>query len=116
MQEQEREEEYTIPELVDSVRAGNMDRRKLIKTLMFMGLSAAGAGTIAAVAARQITSSPAPHVNGDNNAQQHMQQHDQHLSNQATGNVQQLQDDYHEDAIVEDSMHARPFVGRTAIM
>ena len=113
---QEREEERTIPELVDDVRAGKMNRRKLIKTLTLMGISAAGVGAIAAVAAHQVASNAAQHVHGDNNIQQHLQQHDEHLSNQSTGNVQQLQHDYHEEAIVEDSMYARPVVGRQAIM
>lgn len=105
----------TIPEMVDDVRAGKMDRRALIKRLTIMGISAAGAGAIAAVAARQVAARMAP-VQGDNNAVQHMQQHDDHLSNQATGNIQQLHNDYHEEAIVEDSMHATPFVGRQAIL
>ena len=113
---QEQEKELTIPEMVDDVRAGKMSRRKLIKTLTLMGVSAAGAGAIAAVAARQIASNSVQHVHGDNNAQQQLQQHDDHLLRQATGNVQQLQHDYHEDAIVEDSMYAHPIVGRAAIM
>lgn len=108
--------ESTIPEMVNNVREGKMDRRKLIKTLTLMGISATGAGAIAAVAARQITSNFTSHPNGDNNGQQHLQQHDQHLAHQSTGNVQQLHHDYHEDAIVEDSMYPHPFVGRTAIM
>lgn len=110
------ENEDTIPELVDSVRAGKMDRRTLIKRLAIMGVSAAGAGAIAAVAARQISAHFAAPTNGDNNAQQHMQQHEQHMAHQSSGNVQQLQHDYHEDAIVEDSMFPRPFVGRAAIL
>lgn len=110
-------EEQTIPELVDEVRSGKMDRRTLIKRLTLIGLSAAGAGTVAAVAARHMTASSAlPHVNGDHNTQQHVQQHQQHLTNQATGNIQQLQHDYAEDAIVEDSLFSQPFVGREAIM
>lgn len=108
--------ESTIPEMVDDVRAGKMDRRQLIKTLTLMGLSAVGAGTVATVAARQIASNFIPHVNGDSNAQQHIQQHEEHLSHQATGNTSQLHHDYHENAIVEDSMHPHPFVGRAAIM
>ncbi|HEY6540614.1 MAG TPA: hypothetical protein VIZ18_06740, partial [Ktedonobacteraceae bacterium] len=116
-EEKKQLENSTIPELVDEVRAGKMSRRQLMKTLTIMGVSAAGAGAIAAVAARQIASNiSAPHVNGDNNAQQHIQQHQQHIANQSTGNVQQLHNDYHEDAIVEDSMYAAPFVGRMAIM
>src|SRR5947199_10753386 len=107
--QEEYTEENTIPEMVDDVRAGKMNRRTLIKRLTLMGLSAAGAGAIAAVAARQLSSHGAQPVNGDNNAQQHIQQHDQHLSHQATGNIQHLQHDYHENAIVEDSMYPHPF-------
>src|SRR5436309_14122843 len=105
------EEDQTIPEMVDAVRAGKMSRRKLIKTLTIMGVSAAGAGAVAAAAARQLTAHSAPFAPGDN-AQQHIQQHEQHLAHQLTGNVQQLQQDYHEDAIVEDSMYAHAFAGR----
>lgn len=110
------DEEQTIPELVDEVRAGKVTRRQLIKRLTIMGVSAAGAGAIAAVAMRQLTSRAVPAVPGDRNARQQIQQHDDHLDNQATGNVQQLQDDYHENAIVEDSLFPQPFVGREAIM
>ena len=116
MQDQIQQEEHTIPEMVDDVRAGKMDRRTLLKRLTVMGLSAAGAGAIAAVAARQITSHAAQTVTGDNNGQLHIKQHNDHLIHQSTGNVQQLQHDYHEDAIVEDSMFPHPFVGRQAIM
>ena len=116
MQDQVEQEEQSIPELVDDVRAGKMDRRTLLKTLTLMGLSAAGAGAIAEVAARQIASHAAKSVPGDNNGQLHIQQHKDHLVHQGTGNIQQLQHDYHENAIVEDSMFPHPFVGREAIM
>jgi steroid delta-isomerase-like uncharacterized protein len=116
MQEQVQQEEHTIPEMVDDVRAGKMDRRTLIKSLTLIGLSAVGAGVIAEVAARQIASHAAQSVPGDTNAQLHIQQHGQHLSHQATGNIEQLQHDYHENAIVEDSMYPHPFVGHPAIM
>ncbi len=109
-------EEQTIPELVDDVRAGKLSRRQLIKQLMILGVSAAGAGAVAAVAVRQLTSHGAQAVPGDHNAQQHIQQHQQHMANQQTGNVQQLQHDYSEDAIVEDSMFPHPIVGREAIL
>ncbi len=112
----EQEEEITIPEMVDNVRNGKMDRRTLIKRLTLMGLSVAGAAAIGTVAGRQIASHAAPPANGDSNAQQHIQNHDQHLAHQSTGDIQQLQHDYHVDAIVEDSMYPAPFVGRTAIM
>lgn len=110
------EEEQTIPELVDDTRAGKLTRRDLIKRLTIMGVSAAGAGAIAAVAVRQLTSHGAQAIPGDHNAQQHIQQHQQHMAHQATGNIQQLHHDYHENAIVEDSMFPQPVVGRAAIM
>ncbi|HEX6482244.1 MAG TPA: ester cyclase [Ktedonobacteraceae bacterium] len=116
MQDQEQQQEHTIPEMVDDVRAGKMDRRTLIKRLTLMGLSAAGAGAIAEVAARQIASHAAQTAPGDNNGQLHIRQHKDHLIHQKTGNMQQLQHDYHENAIVEDSMYPHPFVGREAIM
>src|SRR6266851_9127262 len=75
MQDEVQEEEHTIPEMVDNVRAGNMDRRTLLKRLALMGLSAAGAGAIAEVAARQIAPHTAQSVPGDNNGQLHIQQH-----------------------------------------
>ena len=53
MQDKVQQEERTIPEMVDDVRAGKMDRRTLLKNLALMGLSAVGAGAIAEVAARQ---------------------------------------------------------------
>jgi steroid delta-isomerase-like uncharacterized protein len=109
-------EDQTIPEMVDDVRAGKMSRRQLIKRLTIMGVSAAGVGVVAAVATRQLTSHASPSTPGDNNAEQHIQQHEQHMAHQSTGNVQQLKHDYHEDAIVEDSMFPHPFVGHAAIL
>jgi steroid delta-isomerase-like uncharacterized protein len=116
MQDQVQQEEHTIPEMVDDVRAGKMDRRTLIKRLTLMGLSAVGAGAIAEVAARQISAHTAQSLPGDNNGQLHIKQHKDHLIHQTTGNIQQLQHDYHESAIVEDSMFPHPFVGHEAIM
>src|SRR5260221_12753237 len=98
-EENEQPAESTIPEMVNNVREGKMDRRKLIKTLTLMGISATGAGAIAPVSARQITSNFTSHPNGDNNGPQHLQHHDQHLANQSVGKRQHLQHDYHEDAI-----------------
>lgn len=109
-------DEQTIPEMVDEVRAGKMGRRQLIKRLTIMGVSAAGAGAVAAVAVRQLTSHGTQSIPGDNNAQQHIQQHQEHMARQSTGNIQQLKNDYHVDAIVEDSMYPHPFVGHEAIL
>ena len=111
-----REEEYTIPEMVDEVRAGTMPRRHFIRQLTLMGLSAAGVGAIvAAAASRQFTTTPVAQGNGSE-GMDHVQRHDEHLANQSQGNLDQLQNDYAEHAVVEDSMYPRPFVGRAAIL
>ncbi len=110
------EEEYTIPEMVDEVRAGKMQRRQFMKRLTLMGISAAGVGAIAAAAAsRQFATKPVPQGNLQD-AVDHLQRHDGHLANQSQGNVDQLYNDYAEHAVVEDSMYSHPFVGRSAIM
>jgi steroid delta-isomerase-like uncharacterized protein len=111
-----REEEYAIPEMVDDVRAGKMQRRQFIRRLALMGISAAGVGAIvAAAASRQFASMPVPQANLQD-AVDHLQRHDEHIANQSQGNVEQLQNDYAEHAVVEDSMYPHPFVGRAAIM
>lgn len=110
------ENKNTIPQMVEDVRAGKMPRRHFVKTLATMGISAAGVGAIAAAASRQFASKPIPPVNSGDDAQKHLQLHDQHLTNQSQGNAGALQNDYHEQAVVEDSMHPEPFVGQAAIM
>jgi steroid delta-isomerase-like uncharacterized protein len=110
------EEEYTIPEMVDEVRAGKMQRRQFMKRLTLMGISAAGVGAIAAAAAsRQFATKSVPQGNLQD-AVDHLRRHDEHLANQSQGNVDQLYNDYAEHAVVEDSMYPHPFVGRSAIM
>jgi steroid delta-isomerase-like uncharacterized protein len=110
------EEEYTIPEMVDDVRAGKMQRRQFMKRLTLMGVSAAGVGAIvAAAASRQFASQQVPHQNLQHNVD-HLQRHDEHLTNQSQGNLHQLHNDYAEHAVVEDSMYPHPLVGRAAIM
>jgi len=110
------EEEYTIPEMVDEVRAGKMQRRQFMKRLTLMGISAAGVGAIAAAAASsQFATKSVPQGNLQD-AVDHLQRHDEHLANQSQGNVDQLYNDYAEHAVVEDSMYPHPFVGRSAIM
>jgi steroid delta-isomerase-like uncharacterized protein len=110
------EEKNTIPQLVDAVREGSMSRRRFVNVLAVMGISAAGVSAIAAAAAnagafRALFPPTAGHV-----TEHLLQQHDQHLANQTQGNTNSLQNDYAENAVVEDSMHPHPFVGRTAIM
>ncbi len=110
------QEENTIPEMVDEVREGKMQRRQFIKRLTLMGVSAAGVGAIvAAAASRQFATSLVPQGNS-NSGEEHIQRHDDHLTHQSQGNMNQLQHDYAEHAVVEDSMHPHPFVGREAIM
>jgi steroid delta-isomerase-like uncharacterized protein len=110
------QEEYTIPEMVDEVRTGKMQRRQFIKRLTLMGVSAAGVGAIvAAAASRQFAMQSVPQGNS-NGVEEHIQRHDQHLAHQSQGNVDQLHHDYAEHAVVEDSMYPHPFVGRAAII
>ncbi len=110
------EEEYTIPEMVDDMREGKLQRRQFIKQLTIMGVSAAGIGAIvAAAAARKFATTPVSNANG-HDTYDHKQLHDQHLAHQSQGNLDNLFHDYHEHAVVEDSMYPQPFVGRAAIM
>lgn len=110
------EEEYTIPEMVEDVRAGKMPRRQFMKKLSTMGITAAGIGAIVAVASiPSAAASPALARQQDDPAQ-HLQLHDDHLRHQTRGDTDALHNDYAEHAIVEDSMYPAPFVGRAAIM
>lgn len=107
-------EEKNIPEMVDEVRAGKMPRRNFIKALTTLGISTVGIGAITAAVARPFISKPTPVVNADEATQ--LKLHDQHIANQSEGNRDALQNDYAYQAVVEDSMHNGPFVGRDAIM
>ena len=50
---------YSIPEMVDEVREGKMQRRQFMKRLTLMGVSAAGVGAIvAAASSRQFATKP----------------------------------------------------------
>ncbi len=110
------EEEYTIPEMVDDVRVGKMQRRQFMKRLTLMGVSAAGVGAIvAAAASRPFATKPVPQSNLQD-AVDHLQRHDEHIASQTQGNLDQLQSDYDEHAVVEDSMYPHAFAGREAIM
>lgn len=111
------EEEYTIPQMVDEVRSGKLPRRRFLKTLTAMGISAAGVGAIAAAASRQVSSaSVAKAAPVHEQSREQLRLHDAHLANQTQSNVSALHDDYADHAVVEDSMYPRPFVGRAAIM
>ena len=108
------EEEYSLPQMVDEVRAGRMPRRAFMKQLTTMGITTAGISAI--VASISSSSTSATSALTDSHPAQHLQQHDNHLRHQASGNLHELNQDYAEHAIVEDSMHPQPFVGRAAIM
>lgn len=108
------EEDFTLPQMVDEVRAGTMDRRDFMKKLTIMGITTVGISAI--VASISTSSDSAIETISDGQAVQHLQYHDNHLRHQARGNLHELNQDYAENAIVEDSMHSKPFVGRTAIM
>lgn len=113
------ESEVTIPRMVDEVRAGKMTRRALVTTLTAMGISAVGIGAIVAATMQQQThvSQPAHAASSSSGSkQQHIQLHQQHLAKQASGDIESLQHDYAEHAVVEDGMYREPLVGRAAIM
>jgi steroid delta-isomerase-like uncharacterized protein len=105
-------QENTIPELVDAFRNKRLSRRQFVRTLSTMGISAIGISAIMAASSGPVDSKPIQHED----ATMHLQRHDQHIMHQAQGNTSALHNDYAEDAIVEDSMYDRPFVGRTTIM
>lgn len=105
----------TIPQMVEDVRAGVMPRRRFIQALTALGVSAAGAGIIATVAAsRAFSAKPVTH--GNEETAQNIQLHQQHLANQTQGNAGAVSNDYAENAIVHDSLYPMPVVGRDAIM
>ena len=95
-----------IQEMLEHVRSGKLSRRAFILGLTAVGVTGAGAAAILH-SATQHPAAAAP--------QQHLQQHDQHISHQTTGNVQGMSADYADNAVVDDPLFARPFVGREAI-
>ena len=105
-----------IPQMVEDVRGGKMPRRHLISTLTAMGISAAGVGAIVAATTQQQQPKAVPAINQNDNTQQHLQLHDQHITHQSKGNTGALYNDYADYAIVEDVMYPAPLVGREAIM
>jgi len=107
----------TIPQMVEDVRAGRMPRRKFMKSLTALGISAAGVSAVSSAAAQPSSPpKPAPVAPLDPQPSQNLQLHQQHLAHQNQGNTGALHQDYADHAVVEDSMHSAPFVGREAIM
>ena len=107
----------TIPEMVDEARARKLSRRNFMKALTATGLTATGAGVITTVTASQAFTQKSSVVqHSDNNAAHNLQLHDQHLSMQNQGDIEHIQHDYAHNAIVEDSMSEKTFVGHTEIL
>jgi steroid delta-isomerase-like uncharacterized protein len=106
--------EYTIPQMIDNVRAGKMSHSQLVQTLTAMGISASGARVIAA-ASQTIPATPIPRMDVKEDEALQLQLHDRHLEVRNARNVSALQNDYAEDAIVEGTMFPEPFVGRAAV-
>src|SRR5947209_11711398 len=108
-------DEYTIPQMVDDVRAGRMPRTQLVQTLTMMGISPTGAQLIATATSRAVSIKPTPRVNVRDDEALQLRLHNRHLEDRNERNIGALQSDYAEDAVVEDSMYPEPFVGRAAI-
>ena len=110
-------ENATISQMVDQIRAGKLSRRRFIVLATGVGVTAVGAGVIAAVAESNAFRTNAPHVvNADEHVSRNIRLHDNHMAQQAQGNSQGMIHDYAPDAVVEDSMYEGSFVGREAIM
>lgn len=107
-------EQYIIPQMVDAVREGKLSRRRFARALGVLGISAAGISTILTAASHPQT--PTSSIPPSPYEQQHLDHHDNHISKQSRADINELRYDYAEHAVVEDSFHAEPFVGRTAIM
>src|SRR5437868_4307685 len=81
------QEEYTIPQMVEDVRAGKMARRQFMKRLTTLGLTATGVGAIVAAASSSSAAATPLQIHQEIHAEQHIQQHDQHLAHQSQGNT-----------------------------
>lgn len=97
----------SIEELVERAQARKLSRRQLITILTGAGVTAGAAATIAAIESRRSSLTTSQ--------QQHLQQHDQHVTTQVQGDVGAHMADYAPDAIVDDPLFADPFVGKQAI-
>jgi steroid delta-isomerase-like uncharacterized protein len=114
---QETQADVTIPQMVEDVREGKMPRRRLIKALGALGISAVGVGAVVAASEQHARSAKTvPHLQQNASEQHHIQLHDRHISHQSQGNTGALHHDYAEHAVVEDSMFPGALVGREAIM
>ncbi len=107
--------EYTIPQMVEDVRAGKMSRSQLVQALTAMSISPSGANIIAAAASYTTPTTPIPLMDVHADEALQLRLHDRHLEARNAHDVSALQDDYAEDAVVEGNIFSEPFVGRAAI-
>lgn len=114
MQAENRPEEL-IYQLIEQVRQGYLPRRRFMQMLARMGISAIGVGAISSTL-RSSSAMPVVVKNADERGPRNLHLHDQHLQYQSRGQGEKLSQDYAEDAVVEDSMHSTPLIGREAIM
>lgn len=111
------QEDTIIHKMVENVRSGKLPRRQLVKALTAMGISTAGVTAITSSAiVNPARTAPHPGVNVTENEATHLQLHDQHMTNQTQGNLDELHNDYAPHAVVEDNMFSAPIVGRAAII
>jgi steroid delta-isomerase-like uncharacterized protein len=133
----------TLEDMLAQVRQGRLSRRRFLMAVAAAGASATAVATLASVL-KQRSSAPAQPTTPSDTEQQNLHLHQQHISQQtqrqptphtdtaprgplaATSSlaafherveqmVQKLMQDYHEDAVVEDSLMGAPIVGRAAI-
>ena len=102
----------TVEGLVEGLRAGAVSRRRFLAALTGMGVTAAGAAAVLAVANR--TGAPTGRGSAAD-IEQALQLHDQHIARQVRGDAQAMLADYAEDAAVHDPLFGQPFVGKDAI-
>jgi steroid delta-isomerase-like uncharacterized protein len=106
--------QYIIPQMVDDVRRGKLSRRRFVLALTALGISTAGISAIVAATSRPAI--PKPSTPPSPQEQKHLDHHDNHITKQSRAEIDHLHHDYAEHAVVEDSFHDEPFVGRDAIM
>jgi steroid delta-isomerase-like uncharacterized protein len=132
-----------LEDLLAQVRQGRLSRRRFLAIVAGAGASATAVATLASVLKHQ-SSAPTRPATPSDTEQQNLQLHQQHIAHQSQRPplprsevaprgplaaesaaaaamariehmLQQLMEDYHEDAVVEDMLIAAPIVGRAAI-
>jgi steroid delta-isomerase-like uncharacterized protein len=99
--------ETSVHGLIDELRAGHISRRHFIEGLTALGISGAATALIVAHSSQHPTTPAAEKI--------HYQLHDQHITRQTSGNTNAMVGDYAEDAVVEDPLFNKPFIGKEAI-